>query len=210
MGWHGGRNVILDRTIIAGSPEGHPVGTEGFVNLSVTCCDVWGNAAGDYVGALASFAGVNGNISADPLFCNPDSLTLSIDSASPCAPFSPAHPQCDLTGAWPIGCPVAALPTDEAPATNLWLKIVPNPLTRSCQIFCGSPASSRNQEVSLAIYDVSGRLVRRLLDGTPPSNTITLMWNGQDAAGRPLPGGAYYLTGMFGREHSTRAFRIVR
>ena len=27
-----------------------------------------------------------------------------IDCNSPCAPFSPPNPECDLIGAWPVGC----------------------------------------------------------------------------------------------------------
>jgi len=202
--------VILDRTIIAGSPVGRPVGTEGYVDLSVACCDVWGNTDGDWVGALAGFAGLNGNICADPLFCNPDSLALSIRVDSPCAPFSPAHPQCDLTGAWPIGCPVASVPICNPASTRLHLEMAPNPFSRECLIRCGSPAGSRGEEISLAIYDVSGRLVRRLLDETAPSRKIVLIWDGHDEAGGTLPGGAYYLTAMLGGERSTRSFRIVR
>jgi len=66
------------------------------------CCDVYGNAGGDYVGFIAGQLGVNGNISADPLFCGQAGLDLdlSIATDSPCAPGG----ECGLMGALPIGC----------------------------------------------------------------------------------------------------------
>jgi len=69
-----------------------------------TCCDLYGNAGGDWVGEIATQYGVSGNIQADPLFCDPALGDYRLDAASPCAPFSPPNPECDLIGAWPVGC----------------------------------------------------------------------------------------------------------
>jgi hypothetical protein len=53
-------------------------------SLSVSCTDIFGNTAGDWVGPLAPFANTAGNLSVDPLFCadaNPsDPWTLHADS----------------------------------------------------------------------------------------------------------------------------------
>jgi len=71
----------------------------------VTCCDVFGNAGGDYIGDLAGLDGINGNISLDPLFCDPDMDDFSLRSDSPCAP---ENNDCGvLMGAWPVGCSTA-------------------------------------------------------------------------------------------------------
>jgi len=53
---------------------------------------------------------------------------------------------------------------------------------------------SRQAEVKLRIYTVSGRLVRILgnLPGRPGFNQVR--WNGQDADGHPLANGVYLYT----------------
>lgn len=47
--------------------------------------------------------GINGNISEDPLFCDPEHQDFTLRENSPCAPFTPPNPECDLIGAWPVG-----------------------------------------------------------------------------------------------------------
>ncbi|MBN2226550.1 MAG: VCBS repeat-containing protein [candidate division Zixibacteria bacterium] len=58
----------------------------GTVNLS--CCNIYGNTGGDYVGCLVGQEGINGNTSADPLFCNTANSDFHIKYGSPCAPVN--------------------------------------------------------------------------------------------------------------------------
>jgi len=74
------------------------------VQATLTCCDVFGNQAGDWIGCIADQYHVNGNISEDPQFCDLAASDLTLQCTSPCAPFSPSNPECDLVGAWPVGC----------------------------------------------------------------------------------------------------------
>ncbi|MFC1573470.1 hypothetical protein ACFL6M_07735 [Candidatus Eisenbacteria bacterium] len=69
--------------------------------IQLGCCDIHGNASGDYVGAIADQLGIDGNISRDPRFCDRDALDLRLDTLSPCGPDSC---ECGLMGAWPVGC----------------------------------------------------------------------------------------------------------
>jgi hypothetical protein len=94
--------VILERTIIAFSSEG--AGTccgEGEGTLMLSCCDLFGNAGGDWVGCVAEHAGLNGNFSSDPMFCNPADGDFRLLVSSPCADGSS---DCGLIGAWSAGC----------------------------------------------------------------------------------------------------------
>jgi predicted outer membrane repeat protein len=95
--------VILDNTVIAFSTQGCAIDSP-YDNALLTCCDLYGNAGGDWVGTIADQFGVRGNICEDPLFCDPENGDFSLDAASPCAPFSAPNPECDLIGAWPVGC----------------------------------------------------------------------------------------------------------
>jgi predicted outer membrane repeat protein len=65
------------------------------------CCDFYGNAGGDWVGCVEG-ADIPelGNISRDPLFCDPDALDFTLSARSPCAPDD----DCGGMGARGIGC----------------------------------------------------------------------------------------------------------
>ena len=67
----------------------------------------------------------------------------------------------------------------------------PNPFNPSTTIAFELP---RAAEVSLDIYDLQGRLVRRLLDESPyrmPA-AIKQVWDGRDGAGRATSSGVYF------------------
>ncbi|MBN2226549.1 MAG: right-handed parallel beta-helix repeat-containing protein [candidate division Zixibacteria bacterium] len=68
---------------------------------TITCNDVFGNGDGNYAG-ISDYTGINGNISANPQFCDFVSRNYRIHSASPC---SPLHNTCGvLMGAREVDC----------------------------------------------------------------------------------------------------------
>gem|GEM_PF-1759583 len=93
----------LENCVVAFNQNGQPVYALLSSSAVLTCCDVYGNTAGDYVGALAGQNGSDGNFSADPLLCNPDIGDVGlIDDTSPCLP---ANNSCAvLIGALGVGC----------------------------------------------------------------------------------------------------------
>jgi predicted outer membrane repeat protein len=50
-----------------------------------TCCDIYGNPGGDWTGAIADQSQVDGNMSLDPLFCDPEGGDFALAAGSPCA-----------------------------------------------------------------------------------------------------------------------------
>jgi hypothetical protein len=99
-----GSHAALENTIFAFSTEGVQALYCDYSNVTLTCCDVYGNAGGDWVGHIADQYGIDGNICEDPQFCDPDNGDFTLHADSPCVPFSPPNPECDLIGAWPVGC----------------------------------------------------------------------------------------------------------
>jgi hypothetical protein len=98
--------VTIGNTIMVSNdsyPFG-PVSCGGTSTATLTCCDLYGNEGGDWVDCTAGQAGINGNISRDPLFCDAPSRDFRIDLNSPCRPHPPENPDCDLIGAAPVGC----------------------------------------------------------------------------------------------------------
>ena len=67
--------------------------------MMFSCCDVHGNAGGDWVGCIADQDGINGNFSADPLCCNDEGGDFTLRSDSPCLPGRhPDGEDCGLGG----------------------------------------------------------------------------------------------------------------
>ncbi len=202
----------LMRTILAFGTQGAAVHCAGGQPI-LLCCDVYGNAGGDWVGCIAEQYGVEGNISADPLFCddlNP-LLPYLLQGASPCAAEN--NPSCGQIGAFPIGCaapqdvPHGGLPSWREPH----LSIAPNPMTATaaliCRIYAGAGA---RQPVRVEIVDASGRLVRRLLNAELPGGCHRVTWDGCDRAGRPAPAGAYFGRLIAGGRETQRRLLVVR
>jgi predicted outer membrane repeat protein len=96
----------LDKTIIAAGIRASAVYCETAGSLPIlTCCDIYGNSFGDWVGCIEGQNGVSGNISEDPLFCEPVGGDFRLDCASPCADGY----GCGQIGACGIGCGASAV-----------------------------------------------------------------------------------------------------
>ncbi len=54
-------------------------------------------------------------------------------------------------------------------------------------------AGGPNLSARLTVYDVRGRLVRVLLDGSSAAGSNEIIWRGRDDRGRQLPSGTYIM-----------------
>ena len=99
----------MDRTVVA--YNGWSV-----YGFQLSCCDLFGNEDGDWVGGIADQYGIRGNFSACPSFCHIELGNAGICDESPCAPGN--HPDgydCGLIGAHDVGCECG--PTNTEPTT---------------------------------------------------------------------------------------------
>ena len=71
----------------------------------------------------------------------------------------------------------------------------PNPFNPTTEISFVVPDGGAN--VALRVYDITGRLVRTLVEGNEPAGTRTVTWSGENDRGQPVPSGTYFyhLTG---------------
>jgi hypothetical protein len=75
-----------------------------FASYAATCNNSFGNPGGDYVGTWFGPGDMDGNLSADPLFCDSAAGDYTIDSLSPCAPDYPLNQCGSLIGALGPAC----------------------------------------------------------------------------------------------------------
>ncbi len=192
--------MCVENTIIAHSTSGQALYADNGSLCALACCDLYGNAGGDWTGPIADQLGTNGNICLDPLFCDSNPLRpYLLSGASPCAPGQ--TPGCDLIGAWPVGCntPQSTQSKDPAGPRLRLGRPHPNPFVGRVQVALDVPASMAGRAVRVDVLDASGRRVCTLLDGALDAGLTRIGWDGRDARGRPAPGGVYAL-GLIGLE----------
>jgi hypothetical protein len=69
----------------------------------------------------------------------------------------------------------------------------PNPANPQAKFLYVLPRSGgASYGVKLRIYDVNGRLVRKLVDGAQPAGPHVAVWNGTDDLGRGVASGHYF------------------
>ncbi len=84
----------------------------------------------------------------------------------------------------------------------------PNPFNPRTAIRFDLPEPAR---VDLEIFDVAGRVVRRLLrDDSRPSGGHTAVWNGRDDAGRQVAAGVYFCRLRAGAFRQTRSMTLLK
>jgi len=89
------------------------------------------------------------------------------------------------------GCQPTGVPVEDAPTRVAILGIRPNPTNASAAISYAIPAAER---VTIAVYDLSGRRVKMLVDAVLPAGTHLAQWDGRgDPGGRRLTSGTYFV-----------------
>jgi hypothetical protein len=100
----------ISNTIIAAGSSGRAVDCDEWSHPAFSCCDIYGNAGGDWEGYIAAQLGADGNFSADPLFCDTAVVDFTLQECSPCLPGN--HPDgydCGgVIGAFGEGCACGA------------------------------------------------------------------------------------------------------
>jgi hypothetical protein len=83
----------------------------------------------------------------------------------------------------------------------------PNPFGAATRIAFGLKEASN---VSLSVYDVSGRLVRVLMSGSKTAQCYEVVWDGRDEHNRPVASGVYFLSLKAGPFTQTRKMVVAR
>jgi hypothetical protein len=83
----------------------------------------------------------------------------------------------------------------------------PNPFTNAMTVAYGMPKAGAAQ---LVVFDIQGRVVRRMVDGVVEAGWHRVTWDGHDDAGKLLPVGAYVLRLSANDRSMRRSVRLVR
>ena len=97
-----------------------------------------------------------------------------------------------------------AVPCDQLAGEPLSIMAYPNPAPRQVRLAYVVPTAQR---VHLALYDVSGRRVRTLVDGPSAAGVQSVQWHGEDDRGVTLGSGVYFA--RFITASGSRSIRLV-
>ena len=84
-----------------------------------------------------------------------------------------------------IGEPVA-----DIPAPQNWIRVLPNPFNPSTEVRLQIPV---NGHVDVGVYDVKGRMVRRLSSGYRSEGEHRVTWDGRSEGGGTVASGVYLI-----------------
>ncbi len=196
-------------------PEGDLGGSDLWYNLNVTAGDTLiASASGEWNPALYLMDGCS-----DPsclawayavdglspssigyVFAAGGTYYLVVDGAEgSCGPFSLAG---EITGTG------TGIPGGPSPSTYLLHQPYPNPFNPYTTIPFYLP---RTASVSLRIYDVSGRLVRMLMnDIVKEAGKHTVIWDGTDDSGKPMASSVYFCRFEAGSHRETRRAVLIK
>lgn len=94
-------DTAISHCIISGTVNGF--GIHDTASSHAVCCDFWGNEFGPAAGWFEIQENL-GNISADPMFCDPSVGDVGLPDGSPCLPGNHGGYDCGLIGAKGLGC----------------------------------------------------------------------------------------------------------
>lgn len=98
-------------------------------------------------------------------------------------------------------------PAGPAPAFGLAVAAFPNPARAQAQL---SFRARAGEAVQVNVFDVRGRLVRHLFDGTASGAWMQAAWDGRDESGRDAAEGVYFLAAHAREGTRSRRLTLVR
>jgi hypothetical protein len=180
-------DYTIDNSIIAYNGDSLAVWSFGdSASVAISYTDVFGNIGGDWEGPIEGQETLNGNIHDAPLFIDPANrdyhLTRQspcIDSGNPDLPNDPDNTTADM-GAYFYDQMVSVDDWNFIPASKDVLTNYPNPFNAVTTI---QFELSSNSSVKLNIYDIAGRKVATLVDGTLDAGSYQVNWGGDVVSG---------------------------
>ncbi len=199
--------VTLDHTIVGNNNH-----------LAVRCFDgsgaaaaisnVWGNADGDWTGALSGQDSRTGNLSADPMFCDASAEGFTLRANSMCAADS-THDGVRI-GAFAAACAaegLSAVGDGYVAGAPAGVSCHPNPCNPTTTVrFTLDVAGHARVDV----HDAAGRRITTLVESRLNAGPHETVWRGRDRAGRAVATGVYYVRVVTARGAATRPITLLR
>jgi hypothetical protein len=110
-------------------------------------------------------------------------------------------------GTFAISTVVTSVGPDPIPGAYALLQNMPNPFSGTTTIRYDLPAEA---DVTISIFDVSGRSVRRLVERSMPPGRHQTVWNGRNNAGQKVASGIYFYRMRAPQHQETKRLFLLR
>ncbi len=118
-----------------------------------------------------------------------------------------AHNTVPYGGSIVVGHGVTGVSDDEIHGVTALYTNYPNPFGPLTTL---AFSLAETRRVSIAVYDVSGRVVDVLIDEELPAGRSSVHWDGKDATGRDAASGVYFARMMAGSAHFEMKMSLMR
>jgi Right handed beta helix region len=192
------------------SGDGGGIAVVGTAPAQYHCNDAWLSGSANYSG-WDDPTGFDGNISADPVFCYPDSGNYHISDDSPCASYnSPSG--CDLIGKYDIACSVADVEPHLENRHSSIIRVTPNPVFRNSSLLLEVIWSDHqlSEDTTFWIVDCTGRVLASLPALVDSRGEASARWDGITRGGRPVLSGMYYVRAVSGHTTLSAPLLVIR
>jgi hypothetical protein len=95
----------------------------------------------------------------------------------------------------------------EARPGRFFVETWPNPARNGTELHYALP---RGEEHELSIYDLRGRLVKRMVSGQAEAGTYTRRWDGRNEGGAPVSAGIYFARLRIGAEVISQRIVVMK
>lgn len=95
----------------------------------------------------------------------------------------------------------------EARPGRFFVETWPNPARNGTELHYALP---RGEEHELSIYDLRGRLVKRVVSGQAEAGTYTRRWDGRNEGGAPVSAGIYFARLRIGEEVISQRIVVMK
>jgi hypothetical protein len=107
-----------------------------------------------------------------------------------------------------LGFPIGVqLTGNEVPDNFALTQNYPNPFNPSTSFKFSIP---QNMEVSVKIFDITGKVIATLVNGKMTAGTYTVNWNGNNSAGQQIASGVYFYKMTAGSFTDTKKMILVK
>jgi hypothetical protein len=169
---------------------------------------------GDFIFSTAAAGDLDNDGGVDVAFASYDASVNVLDFAGPSTPaayeWATYGGNNGRTAAYgdpgpqAVGAPPSNAPQ---PLELALLPNAPNPFAAATTIRYVMPAA---RAAKLQVFDISGRLVRTLVDGAAPAGANVVRWDGRDGGGEVLSSGVYFFRLDDGDRTVTRKAVLLR
>lgn len=176
---------LVKNSIISFNDSGPSVFATDDSSYTFLYSDIYGNEGGDWIAMISDQLGVNGNISANPVYVDTANGNFRIYSNSPCVdagdPASPLDPdgsRADM-GAYYYDHLSYIDNELEIPQNYFLIQNYPNPFNARTVIQYLLPISGK---VEIVIYNLAGQKVAEIIRGTQLAGKYQVAWDASSVA----------------------------